>query len=101
MPDLIAGRVQVNFGPVSVGLPDIKDGRLRMLATLLPQRSAATPDVPTLTQAWEYKYHLQGLFAPARTPRDVVERLSRELKTILQDPEVRAQLEGKPCNRRR
>ena len=47
MPDLIAGRVQANFAPVSAALPYVRDGRLRMLAVLLLQRSPLVPDVPT------------------------------------------------------
>jgi tripartite-type tricarboxylate transporter receptor subunit TctC len=61
---------------------------------VLPQRVAVAPDVPTMTEAgfpgvtvspW------QGIFAPPKTPREIVERLSRELNQVLRDPEVRAQ----------
>lgn len=48
LPDLLSGRVQLYFGPMSNGLQHAKDGKLRMLAVLLPQRSAVAPEVPTL-----------------------------------------------------
>ena len=96
IPDLIAGRVQLNFVPISAGLAHVKDGRLRILATVLPQRVAVAPDVPTMTEAgfpgvtvspW------QGIFAPPKTPREIIERLSREFNQVLRDPEVRAQFD--------
>jgi tripartite-type tricarboxylate transporter receptor subunit TctC len=96
MPDLIAGRVQVNFGPASGGLPYVKDGRLRVLATLSQQRSAATPDVPTMAEAGVSGISVpnwQAIFGPAKTPREIVDQLSREVNSILQSPEVQAQLE--------
>ena len=94
MPDLIAGRVQVNFGPLWGGLPYVKDGRLRVLASLMPERSAVTPDVPTMAEAGMPGVSVptwQALFAPAKTPREIVDRLSREVNLILRSPEVRAQ----------
>jgi len=94
IPDLIAGRVQLDFVPISAGLAHVKDGRLRLLATVLPQRVAVAPDVPTMAEAgipgvtvspW------QGIFGPPKLPREIVERLARELNLILQSAEVRAQ----------
>ena len=47
MPDLVSGQVQLNFGPISSGLQHVRAGKLKVLATALPQRSAILPDVPT------------------------------------------------------
>ena len=67
-----------------------------MLATLLPQRSAVAPDVPSLVEsgvkgvnppAW------QAIFAPPKTPREIVERLSRDLTVSLREPDLRKRLE--------
>jgi tripartite-type tricarboxylate transporter receptor subunit TctC len=94
MPDLIAGRVQVYFGPMSTGLPQVREGKLRMLAAAVPQRSAAAPEVPTLAElglsgvsapVW------QAVFAPAHTPRPVVGHLSGEIANVARTPEVQAQ----------
>jgi tripartite-type tricarboxylate transporter receptor subunit TctC len=96
MPDLITGRIQLNIGPVSSGLPHVKDGKLRMLAVLLPSRIGVAPDVPTLAESGVQVSGLptwQAIFAPPGTPTDVAERLSREVTRALADPELRAKLE--------
>jgi tripartite-type tricarboxylate transporter receptor subunit TctC len=96
IPDLIAGRVQVNFGPLTLGLPYAKDGRLRILATLLPQRSPGAAEIPTMAEAGFPEITVptwQALFLPAKTPEEVVNRISREVNAVLQDGEVRAQLD--------
>lgn len=95
MPDLVSGRVQLNFGPVSSGLPQVQVGKLRMLAVLQNQRSPMAPDVPTLEQAGVPAVVLptwQALFAPPGTPTAIAERLAREVALALTDPTLRAQL---------
>ena len=96
LPDLVAGRVQVYFGPVGLGLGHVKDGRLRMLATLLPQRTPLTPEVPTMAEAGLAGVTVQSyqmVLAPAKTPRAIVERLSKAINAALRGAEVRARLE--------
>lgn len=95
MPDLVSGRVQMHIGTLSSALSYTSDGRLRMLAVLLPQRSTAAPDVPTLAEAGMRGIAVptwQAVVAPPRTPRDIVDRLAREIALALQGPELRAQL---------
>ena len=96
IPDLLAGRVQLLVAGANVVRPHIKDGKLRILATLLDSRSPLLPDVPTISEAgltgltfssWN------GLVGPAKMPKVVVERLSREVAIALKRPEVREQLE--------
>ena len=96
MPDLIAGRVQANFAPVSAALPYVRDGRLRMLAVLLLQRSPLVPDVPTMAETGVPGISVPGwqaIFAPAKTPKEIIDRLFREIDRTLQSPEVRAQFD--------
>ena len=96
LPDLVAGNVHVFMGPMTAGLPFVRDGRLRVLATLLPGRNANTPDVPTLAEAGLADVRVlssQIILAPAKTPREVVERLNREVRAVLRDAEVRAQFD--------
>jgi tripartite-type tricarboxylate transporter receptor subunit TctC len=94
--DLITGRIQVYFGPVGNGLAHVKDGRLRMLAMLVSERSPLAPDVPTMVEAGVNGisvFSYQMFVAPAKTPPEIVERLSKEINAALRTPEVRAQLE--------
>lgn len=96
MPDLVAGRVQVYFTPISLALPHAKENKLRMLATLLPQRSAAAPDIATIAEAGVPAVAVptwQAIVAPPKTPREVVDRLYRGIGAALQNPESRTQLE--------
>lgn len=97
MPDLIGGQVQVNFGPILSGLQHVKAGKLKMLATALPQRSALLPDVPTLSELGIPAGNLptwNALFAPPGTPRDVAEKLASAVAQSLRDPAVRGPLEA-------
>ena len=96
MPDLIAARVQLNFGPFAGGYPHVKDGKLKMLATLLPNRSPAAPDVPTMAEAGVQNVSSptwQALFAPPKTPKEIVEKISREVTAALKDAGLREQYE--------
>jgi tripartite-type tricarboxylate transporter receptor subunit TctC len=96
--DLIGGRLPVIFDTTTNATPLIKGGKVRALAIAAPTRSKELPDVPTYAEAgfpgstgvtsW------YGLFAPAATPKPVVERLSAELVKILKMPDVDAKLRG-------
>ena len=96
MTDLVAGRIQVYFGPVGNVIAYVKDGRARMLAMLAQERSPLAPDVPTAEEAGIATVSMpsyQMFLAPAGTPAAVTERLSREINAALRDPKVREQLE--------
>ncbi|HEX6315731.1 MAG TPA: tripartite tricarboxylate transporter substrate-binding protein, partial [Gemmatimonadaceae bacterium] len=96
MPDLIAGRVHVNFSPVSaLGLQYAKAGQLRMLAVMSRQRSSVAPDVPTLAEAGVSGVSVQGwlaVHAPANTPKSVVDRLHAGIEAALADAHARSLL---------
>jgi len=96
LPDLLAGQLQLAFSAVAPVLPHLKEGRLRALATSLPRRSPALPDVPTIIEAGFPSAAMTpwfGIFGPANMPKGVVERLSHEINVLLDLPEVRIQLE--------
>lgn len=96
MPDLISGQVQINFGPILSGLQHVKAGKLRMLATALPQRSQLLPDVPTLVELGVPAGALptwNALFAPAGTPKAVADKVSTAVAQALRDPTVHAPLQ--------
>jgi tripartite-type tricarboxylate transporter receptor subunit TctC len=93
--DLLAGRVQVMFSPVSTVLAHVKAGRLRALASTGLQRTAAAPELPTISESGLPGFETSiwfGLFAPAATPREIVERLARETARVVAAPEVRSRL---------
>ncbi len=94
--DLLGGRVQMAFATPGTALPQVKDGRLRALATMLPNRSPLAPDVPTTAEAGLTGVSIAawgGLFGPGKMPREVVDRLAREMAVVLRRPEVREGLD--------
>ncbi len=96
LPDLLSARVQLVVGTGASVVPLVKEGRLRALAALLPTRSSLLPSVPTIAEAGMPRVSVvvwAGLFAPAKTPMDVIDKLSREVNVILKRPEIREQFE--------
>jgi tripartite-type tricarboxylate transporter receptor subunit TctC len=94
LPDLIANRVQVMFATGYI-IPHVKDHKVRAVATVLDQRGAALPEIPTVGESGYPQISVRswaGLFAPAHMPREVAERLSREMIGVMRLPEVQEQL---------
>jgi len=95
MSEAIAGRVDFFFGPPALVLPHIRDGKLVALAVNGSSRSPALPDVRTTREAGfrDAEYPIwYGLFAPVKTPRDIVDRLHNETVKALQAPKVRERI---------
>jgi len=91
--DLLAGRVQVNFGGAATVAPHIKAGKLRALAIGDTQRSALTPEIPTIAEQGLPDFYAvlwSALFAPSGTPPAMIERLNTALSLILKDPQFKA-----------
>jgi tripartite-type tricarboxylate transporter receptor subunit TctC len=95
-PDLMSGRIAVYTGSVATLLPQIRGGKVRALAVVAKERSPALPDVPTFAESG-FKDITQtiwwGLFAPGKTPDDVIETLNVELDRALAQPELAHKLE--------
>src|SRR2546427_11628845 len=90
--DLAAGQVQFMINSPPTVLPFVKAGKVRALAVTGAQRSPGLPDLPTIRESGfpDYEtYEWYGLFAPARTPKEIVARLGQEIARILKDPELR------------
>ncbi len=90
--DLVAGHVDMAFSSIVAVLPHIRAGRLRGLAVTTPERSALAPEFPSMAEAGVPGFDADtwyGVFAPAGTPREVVELLHREIERILKEPEIR------------
>jgi tripartite-type tricarboxylate transporter receptor subunit TctC len=95
LTEVMTGRIDFYFLPVAPALPLISEGKLAALAVSTAQRAALLPDVPTLSEGGlpnaAYVFW-NGLFVPAKTPRDIVERLYQETRGALQTPAVRDRL---------
>ncbi|MEW6452978.1 MAG: tripartite tricarboxylate transporter substrate binding protein [Pseudomonadota bacterium] len=95
MNDLIAGRVSMMFTDLTIGLPHVRSGALRALATTRLQRSTLLPDLPTLDEAGVKGFDMDswaGLFAPAGTSPEIVAKLNTELRKIIDNPETKAKI---------
>ena len=90
--DLVGGRVQLAFATPGSAAPQVKEGKLRCLSAMFPSRSPLLADCPTAAEAGLGKMSLTpwgGIFGPKGTPKEVVDRLNRELNIILKRPETR------------
>jgi tripartite-type tricarboxylate transporter receptor subunit TctC len=96
MQGMLGGQVMSIFAtPVSAG-GQIKAGKIRAIATTGPKRAALLPDVPTLAESGYPGYEAMNWYAyvaPARTPKEIVERLNRELVKALNNADVAALLQ--------
>jgi len=93
--DVIGGQVPMMFDTSVVAGPHIEGGRLRALAVTSAKRASAFPNVPTMAESGVPGYDVvswQAIFAPAGTPKPIVDRLHAELAKILKDPEVQDRL---------
>jgi len=94
LTDLLAGQVQVYFGPLVASIEHIKVGRLRALAVTTATRSAALPDIPTVADfvpGYEAS-NWYGVGAPKNTPGEIVDKLNKEINAGLFDPKIKARL---------
>lgn len=89
------GRVDFMFTPVLASIPSIRDNRMRAIAVSTAKRSAALPDVPTVSEAglpgFAFDFWI-GLLAPAKTPRPIVIRLNQEVQKILAQADVKERM---------
>jgi len=95
LADLIGGQIVATMDNMPPYLPQVKAGKIRALAVSPAKRSAAAPDIPTVAESGVPGYDSGawfGLVAPVHTPKDVVNKLSRETARILQLADVRARL---------
>jgi tripartite-type tricarboxylate transporter receptor subunit TctC len=90
--DLLGGRVQFAIATPGTAAPHVKEGKLKVLATLLPTRNPLLPEAPTFTEAGLHPLSITpwgGVFGPAHMPKEIVARVSRELGVVLKRPDVR------------
>lgn len=94
--DLLAGRVDSMLMSVSLAIPYLKSGKLRALALVAPERSAAMPDVPTMRESGYPGVDVLpwfGMLAPAKTPAAIVDKVSADLQAAMKEPTLRTAIE--------
>ena len=90
--DLVAGQVQVVFATGASAVPQMKTGRIKGIAVTTLKRSALLPDIPTIAEAGLKDFDANnwyGIMVPAKTPRNVINRLNAETTKVLAMPEVK------------
>ena len=95
MNDLLGGQVQLMFSDAPTALPQIKAGRVKVLGVASRQRSSMLPDVPSAAEmglpGYE-AYSWAALFAPAKTPQPLLDKINADFNTAMNDPGVRKRL---------
>jgi tripartite-type tricarboxylate transporter receptor subunit TctC len=95
LTDLLGGQTQAMFASLVSAIPHVRQNRLRALGMTSTQRSAALPEVPTISESGLRGYDVSvwmGIVAPAGTPPAVIAQLNRQIAAILKMPEVRDKL---------
>ena len=95
--DLIAGQLQLVFADLPVLLQQVKANKVRALAVGTKKRSTSLPDVPTMTESGYPQieaYNWYGIFAPANTPKPIVDRLNTEIAKAVSHPAMKSFAQG-------
>jgi tripartite-type tricarboxylate transporter receptor subunit TctC len=91
MGDLVAGQVQMMFASIPSVLPQVKSGQINAIAMGSAKRVPSLPDIPTLSESGVpgfEAYSWAGMLAPAKTPKDIIARLNKEIVDILKQKDV-------------
>lgn len=94
--DILGGHIQLTFSTPTSTLAHIKDGKLRALAILLPERVPYMPDVPTVAEAGLPPLKpatFAALYGPAKVPPEIAKKMSDALKEVISSPEIREKVE--------
>ena len=95
MNDLIGGQIQLMFDNLASSLAQVRGGKIRALAVTTAQRSALAPELPTIAESGLPGFDIStwfGVFVPAGTPREVVDRLHAEFAKALAAPDIREKM---------
>ena len=95
LTDTMTGRVTYFFSPISAALPNIREGKLVALGVSTAKRSSALPNVPTIAESGlaGFDYNLWiGMYAPAGTPGDIVDKINADVARAVATPEVKERL---------
>jgi len=95
LSDLLGGHINVMFSPAQTVTPQIQAGNLKALAVTSPQRSQSVPGLPTISESGIPGYSAVGwfgIFVPAKTPNNIVSKISADIDKILKAPQVRREM---------
>ncbi|MDB5802898.1 MAG: Tripartite tricarboxylate transporter family receptor [Betaproteobacteria bacterium] len=95
LTDMVGGQVQMMIDTVPAVLPQVSAGKIKALAISTGQRSELAPNIPTIAESGMPGFELvawNAMFAPAKTPPEIIKRLHDEMAKALLDPEVKARL---------
>jgi tripartite-type tricarboxylate transporter receptor subunit TctC len=93
--DVVGGHVPIMFDTITTSLPLVRSGKLKALATTGPKRSPLAPELPTMIEAGVPGFEISAwymMFAPRKTPPEVLEKLNRTVDAALADPEFTKQM---------
>jgi tripartite-type tricarboxylate transporter receptor subunit TctC len=85
-PDVISGRVPLQFDPIFASMPNVKAGKVKLLAITSPRRAPSAPEVPTIAETLPgfSVMSISGIVVPSATPRDIVRKASADINRALQ-----------------
>lgn len=95
LTEILSGRIEYYFCPLGTAMPFIRDGKVVPLVVSTPKRVAGLPNVPSALELYpdsDYPFWL-GVFAPAKTPREIIEKFNRAVQKVLRTPDMQAKLD--------
>lgn len=93
--DLVSGQVNLNFESVPSSIQHVKAGKLKALGITSPRRSQLLPDIPTIAESGLPGYEIEqwfGIFGPANMPKELVQKLNKEINAAMKSPEIASQV---------
>lgn len=93
-PDLITGRVQLQFDPLYAMMQNITSGQVKPIAITSPERADVAPDIPTVAETFPdfSVLSITGVVVPRATPRELVHKISADINTVLKQPDLRRRM---------
>ena len=92
---VVTGEVQMTFSNLSVALPQVKAGKVKGIAVTSAQRAMALPETPTIAESGLADFEAStwvGIVAPVSTPRALIQRINRDIHSVIAEPEMKNQL---------
>jgi tripartite-type tricarboxylate transporter receptor subunit TctC len=95
LADVLGGHLPIMFDTITTSLPHVRSGKLKALATTGPKRSPLAPEIPTMIEAGVPGFEISAwymIFAPKKTPTEILEKLNSAINKAITDPEMVKQM---------